>query len=220
MGKYTETEKFMRAKMSDSAHDVQHIYRVLNTALEIAKTECADLEILITACLMHDVGRELQFKNPALDHAREGAKIAYDFLISQNWSESRAAHVAACIETHRYRADTPPATIEAKILFDADKVDVAGAIGIARTLLYQGTENELLYTLLESGEPDFSPEKSAPPSFIKEYNFKLKNLYDRFFTARGRELALERKAAAENFYAAFLAEISGSCAEFEKHNTE
>lgn len=43
-----------------------------------------------------------------------------------------------CIKTHRYRTNNPPESLEAKILFDADKLDAAGAIGIARTLLYKG----------------------------------------------------------------------------------
>lgn len=35
-----------------------------------------------------------------------------------------------------YRKSNPPQSIEAKILFDADKLDAAGAMGIARTLIY------------------------------------------------------------------------------------
>jgi len=39
------------------------------------------------------------------------------------FSEDFAAHVRACIRTHRFRRNDPPASIEAKILFDADKLD-------------------------------------------------------------------------------------------------
>lgn len=36
---YTLLENYMLSCMDDSAHDKEHIYRVLHSALEIAKTE-------------------------------------------------------------------------------------------------------------------------------------------------------------------------------------
>ena len=55
----------MLASTSDSAHDREHIYRVLHSALAIAKTEeNVDYDILLAACLLHDVGRPEQFETP------------------------------------------------------------------------------------------------------------------------------------------------------------
>lgn len=48
--------------------------------------------------------------------------------------------------THRFRKNRPPESPEAKILFDADKLDVTGAMGVARTLVYQGTMAQPLYS--------------------------------------------------------------------------
>jgi uncharacterized protein len=190
--------------MNDSAHDCQHIYRVLYTALDIAKSENnVDIGILKTACLLHDIGRPKQFDNPHLCHAVEGGEMAYAYLISEGWSENRANHVKACIRTHRFRADNQPESIEAKILFDADKIDVSGAMGIARTLLYKGNTQEPLYQVGEAGQ--ISYEKNN--SFICEYNFKLKNIYDKFFTKRGKEIALSRQKAAIHFYESLIGEI-------------
>lgn len=79
---YTMIESYMFSCMDDSAHDKEHIYRVLYNALEIAKTEAdVDYDILITACLLHDVGRKEQFENPKLCHAMVGAEKAYQFLL-------------------------------------------------------------------------------------------------------------------------------------------
>ena len=56
--------------MSDAAHDKQHVYRVLYNAVEIAKTERgANYDVLIAACLLHDIGRKEQFEDPSKDHA-------------------------------------------------------------------------------------------------------------------------------------------------------
>lgn len=132
---YEIIEKFMCQCMSDSAHDREHVYRVLYVALDIASCEKeVDMDILITACLLHDIGRKEQFENPALCHAQVGADKAYDFLIAKGYGENYARRVAACIRSHRYRSNEEPDTIEAKILFDADKLDATGTLGIARTL--------------------------------------------------------------------------------------
>ena len=125
--------------MQDSAHDEHHVYRVLYNALEIAQDEPdVDYDILICSCLLHDIGRKEQFENPQICHALAGAQKVYTFLTEHHFSESFALQVKSCIETHRYRQNNPPVSPEAKILFDADKLDVAGALGIARTLVYKG----------------------------------------------------------------------------------
>ena len=78
---YALIENYMRMCMEDSAHDQEHIYRVLYNALDIAKTEKnVDHDILIAACLLHDIGRKEQFENPALCHAVVGSDKAYRFL--------------------------------------------------------------------------------------------------------------------------------------------
>ena len=59
---YTLLENYMLSCMEDSAHAKEHIYRVLYTALDIAGTEEAvDMDVLISACLLHDFGRREQF---------------------------------------------------------------------------------------------------------------------------------------------------------------
>ncbi len=203
---YREIERYMQDQMQDTAHDREHIYRVLNVAIEIAKQEKGvDYDILITACLLHDIGRQEQYDAPSRCHAQVGSQKAYAFLLSLGWSQERAAWVRDCIATHRFRKNTPPQTLEAKILFDADKVDVTGAIGIARTLLHQGNLGEPLYEVKADGTVDV--EGQGGESFFKEYHRKLKHLGERFYTKRGEEIAQQRQKAAEDFYEALAREI-------------
>lgn len=210
MRDYEKIEAYMLECMRDSAHDREHIYRVLYTALDIAESEpSTDVEILTTACLLHDIGRPEQFANPKICHAEVGSKKAYNFLIGIGWAEERAAHVRDCVYTHRFRSGNPPQSIEAKILFDADKLDVSGAIGMARSLMYKGAVAEPLYTLNTDGTINDGSDTDEP-SFFREYHFKLKNIYGKFFTKRGQEIALSRQKAAEDFYNALLSEVKGT----------
>ena len=204
---YAAMESYMLSCMKDSAHDREHVYRVLYNALDIAGAESGvDYDVLIAACLLHDIGREEQFKDPKLDHAEVGGDKAYKFLTEHGFSEEFAGRVKSCIVTHRFRKSRPPESLEAKILFDADKLDVTGAMGVARTLVYKGGVGDPLYSLGDDGQPS-SGENDKNPSFFQEYHFKLKNLYDRFYTDRGRAIAEQRKEAAKAFYDSLYGEV-------------
>ena len=120
---YSLIERYMLSCMKDSAHDKEHIYRVLYNAMIIAESEQnVDYDVLITSCLLHDIGRKEQYENPNLCHAEVGSKKAYAFLIENDFDTDFVEKVRHCIKTHRYRKSSPPGTIEAKILFDADKL--------------------------------------------------------------------------------------------------
>lgn len=188
--------------------------------MEIAKEEKeVDYDILVCACLLHDIGRKEQFENPKLCHAMEGAKKAYAFLSKSGFTETFAARVKMCIETHRFREANPPRSIEAKILFDADKLDAVGVMGIARTLLYKGGVGEPLYRLDSDGNVSDGSEDKLP-SFLQEYKYKLEKIYDHFYTKRGEELAKERQRAAVNFYENLLREIQVAYGEGKKELEE
>ena len=204
---YELLEQYMLSCMRDSAHDAEHVYRVLYLALAIAETEeQVDLDVLTAACLLHDIGRQEQFENPELCHAVVGAQKAERFLLEHGFGEAFAVRVSDCIRTHRYRKERPPESLEAKILFDADKIDVSGAVGIARTLLYQGQLAEPMYSVRSDGEPSDGSEDTLP-SFFQEYRRKLERIYGRFFTRRGAQIAQERREAAVSFYESLLAEV-------------
>lgn len=205
---YSLLENYMLSCMKDSAHDREHVYRVLKNALIIAENmDNVDYDVLIAACLLHDIARPEQIADPAVCHAAFGSEKAYDFLVDQGFSEDFSGHVRSCIRTHRFRKNDQPETLEARILFDADKLDVVGAVGIARTLVYKGTVSDPLYTRKADGSISDGSEETVS-SFFREYKFKLEKLYDRFYTEKGRELALMRKPAAEDFYNSLFDEVN------------
>ena len=209
-------EGYMLSCMDNNAHDKEHIYRVLYTALEIAQDEKnVNFDILITSCLLHDIGRKEQFENPKLCHAEVGAEKAYQFLIKNGFEEKFAKEVSDCISAHRFRGNNPPKTIEAKILFDADKIDVAGTMGIARTLYYNAYLGEPLYNLDENRNV-LKGEDDEGVSFFQEYKFKLEKVYSKLQTQKGKEIAEKRRKSAEAFYNSMLSEVSKTY-EAKKH---
>lgn len=207
---YSFLENYMLSCMDDSAHDKEHVYRVLYHALEIAKTlNNVDYDVLIAACLLHDIGRKEQFENPALCHAAVGSEKAFAFLTKTGFEPEYAERVRHCIKTHRYRENNLPESLEAKILFDADKLDVTGAMGIARTLIYKGIVSEPLYSLLPNGMVSDGAQDTMP-SFFQEYKYKLEHIYDHFYTKKAASLAEERRQTAVNFYESLYREAESS----------
>lgn len=205
-GTYELIYKYMLTQMDDTAHDREHIMRVLYNAVDIAAfEEGVDMDVLVAACLLHDIGRREQFADPRVCHARAGAEKAYSFLMDNGFTKDFCVRVRDAVRTHRFRANDPPESIEAKILFDADKLDAVGAMGIARTLGYKGQVGDPLYNMGPDGAPSDGVGDTVN-SFFHEYKFKLERLYDRFYTARGAELAKSRATAAESFYMALLEE--------------
>lgn len=207
---YKKLENYMLDCMKDSAHDKEHVYRVLYVALDIASKEKeVDYDVLVSACLLHDIARQEQNENPKLCHAEVGSEKAYKFLIENDFEKAFAEKVKHCISSHRFRKNNAPESTEAKILFDSDKIDAAGALGIARTLVYQGAMCEPLYSLTSDGRvSDGTDDKT--PSFFQEYKFKLEKIYSRFYTDRGKKIAEERRKTAESFYNNMLREVTSS----------
>jgi len=188
---------------SPACHDWDHTLRVRGLAMQIAQAEDADLLVVEVAALLHDIGRPQELADHGqTDHAQLGAEMATQLLrqrgdIPQEFIE----HVSACIRTHRYRARDSrnlPETIEAKVIFDADKLDGIGAIGIARSFHFAGrigarvhnTEKEAL------SDSSYSREDTA----YREYLVKLRYVKDRLLTETGRKIALQRHQFMVDFF--------------------
>lgn len=203
---YNEIEKYMLYCCDESVHDAEHIYRVLYNAMDIAGTETdVNTDVLITACLLHDIARADERKDKSIDHAVYGSEKAYNWLIENGFGKQFSESVRDCIKTHRYRGDNAPKSIEAKILYDSDKIDAAGYIGIARTLMYKGLTAQPLYTTENGMIQDGSSNRN---SFFGEYIFKLRNVYDRLFTDRAKAMTAEMKQEAEHFYNTLYSDVN------------
>jgi len=185
------------AAAGDSTHDFDHVMRVYHLAERIGQAEGADMAVLRTATLLHDIARADQDAGRITEHAAEGARRARRILADQ--PPEFVDQVAHAIEAHRFRVDLPPRTLEAKILYDADKLDAIGAVGIARAFAYGAHRGQRLWSA-----PDDS-EHTA----MKEFAIKLSKVNDTLFTQSARALAEERHAFMVTFFARMAAEVAG-----------
>lgn len=132
-------------KESDSAHDIQHILRVVRNAKKIIKGESADSAIVITAAWLHDCV-VLPKDHPDRKKASTlAAQKAGEFLTGIEFPSGKIEGVKHAVEAHSFSAGISPKTMEAKIVQDADRLDAIGAIGIARCLMVGGKLNRPLY---------------------------------------------------------------------------
>jgi uncharacterized protein len=191
---------------ADAIHDFDHVLRVLALAERLAREEGADLEIVRTATLLHDVARVEETDRLAHDHAQAGADVARKLLAGN--SPDRVEAVAHAIAAHRFRSGPAPQTIEAKVLHDADKLDAIGAIGVARAFAYGGHEGQRLWAEVPPGYEE-SPDTRGDHTPVHEYVIKLVKIRDRLLTASARQLAWERHAFMVAFFERLEREVHG-----------
>jgi uncharacterized protein len=209
------TERLCR--MAESYHDgmggchgPDHTERVHKTVLHIGRIMDASLDILSAAALLHDIGRQYETeKQGGICHAEKGAELAKEILQKLEFSEAFIAEVIHCIETHRYRGDKVPETLEAKILFDADKLDSIGAVGIGRAFLFAGQTGARLHNDSEVDILACKPYSKEDTAY-REFKFKMSKVKDKMLTQEGKRLADERHDFMELFFQRLEREIKGS----------
>jgi uncharacterized protein len=190
------------------SHDWDHTQRVFNLCMHIGRAEGVDLHVLEIASYLHDVGRSYEDESKGeICHAEKGAEMARELLATYPISDEQKANIIHCIRSHRFRGNHQPETLEAKVLFDADKLDAIGAVGIARTFLFAGEVGAKLHN------PHIEPEDTEPYSEedtgYREYKLKLSRIKDRMLTTEGRRMAEERHQFMEMFFDRLTEEHEG-----------
>ena len=108
-----------------ASHDWDHTIRVLRLCEHIGSEERADMDVLRIAAVLHDIGRPHQDAClGSLCHAVHGAMLAEPIVATLVFSPEQKDNILHCIRTHRFRGMHVPETLEAKVLFDADKLDL------------------------------------------------------------------------------------------------
>ena len=193
---------------ASGSHDWDHTLRVGKLCERIGPVEGVDMDVLLIAAYLHDIGRCFQdASNGGVCHAEKGAQMAWPIVKKLTISEKQKENIIHCVKSHRFRGNHAPKTVEAKVLFDADKLDAIGAVGVARAYLFAGEIGARLHN------PDISVEKSKPYSKddtgFREFKVKLSRIKDRMLTKEGRKIAKERHAFMESFFKRFLEEYEG-----------
>ncbi len=197
---------------TDPVHDFDHILRVYRMAEHLARIEGADIEIVRAAALLHDAeGSSADDSAKRAIHQHASADFAAQVLKDEGWEQQRIAAVQHCIRAHRFRdTSEPPQTLEAEIIFDADKLDAIGAVGVARVIAYSARVSRPFYAkpseqFLQSGDK----EAGEPHSSYHEHLFKLSKIRARMFTKTGKTIAEQRHKYLDEYFQRLISEWNG-----------
>lgn len=199
---------------ADPAHDFDHVLRVLALAERIGAAEGADMGILRPAVLLHDIGRPEELRDGRC-HAQVGAQKAQHILTG--WPQEKLEAITHAIASHRFRENTKPQTLEARVLFDADKLDCIGAIGVARAYVIGGLLGQHLWGEVDARyvealrqDPSLAQRSlSSHHTPVHEFAFKLSQIKDILYTSTAREIAEERDRFMSGFFLRLESEVKG-----------
>lgn len=209
---------FVNDEMSCSAHNMEHVMRVVDLCEMLAGyEEEVDKEILMVSALLHDIARveEDTDTTGSVDHAAAGAGKAGVILRELGYPDEKISRVQHSISTHRFRSGSGPKSIEARILFDADKLDVLGAVGLARTYMMSGQYGQSIdfdfenYSLEDNSNTNGRLKDMSKHSPFIEFECKYRKIPDRLYTARAKEIAAERLAFMDDFFKRLKDELGG-----------
>jgi len=134
-----QTIEMLKEKFQNefSGHDIWHIFRVRNNALEIHAHEGGDKFIIEMAALLHDIA-DAKFNNGDINI---GSEKALEWLNAFEIEDEVKAHIADIVKNVSFKGKAEKnnsLSLEAQIVQDADRLDALGAIGIARVFAYSG----------------------------------------------------------------------------------
>lgn len=196
------------AGFTDLAHGWEHVQRVYHLALHLAEQEHADGFVVGMAALLHDVGRTTH--GPTRSHTKRSAALATKLLAAYDLPDDTHHAIVNAILAHSYRHGVEPATLEARVLYDADRLDSLGASGVMRWAM----------TSKHGRWPEARTYHSDDPFALWRVPDGQRYLLDRFFTklfklqevmttATGRAMA-ERRIS---FMRLYLQELQQELAE-------
>ncbi len=196
---------------SPSGHDFAHVRRVHALCCRLAYMEQAPVlrPVLEAAALLHDIGREYERKDPAVDHALKSAELAEPILRKAGFPVQHIPQVLQAIRAHRFSTKRMPESLEAMLLQDADWIDASGALGIATTFAYGGAHDRTLY------HPDdpFAEDRALDDGTYSLDHFytKILRLSDSLHTESAKAIARERSAFTRGYLEQMRKEMAGEC---------
>lgn len=199
----------------DTAHDVDHVTRTMALAETLQKREGGDLPTILAAVAFHDIGQARERRDGG-DHAVIGAEMAAEQLRGTWFPQAAIPAVQLAIRQHRMTGTAKPTSLEGRIVYDADKLDSLGAVGIARLYCITGLLGQKVYARTPDNlkcpvDPSVLHElrKSRVYSSNIEFDLLLWDLPAQLMTPTGRALACDRYDYMRAFFDRLRQEVEG-----------
>ncbi|MBR2704866.1 MAG: HD domain-containing protein [Clostridia bacterium] len=200
-------------KDDSSGHDISHLIRTMNIAVNICEKENGDKLVVGIAAFMHDIHRIMQNETGKFVSPKDSLPKVREILNHTDLSEEIKDKICFAIEYHEeYNWNGNNVDdLNTLILQDADNMDAIGAIGIGRTFQYGGAHNLVMYNEdvpLEI-EEKYAEHTEDDPSTIHHFYHKLFKLADNMNTETAKKSAIERTEVMKEFVKEFLDEWNG-----------
>lgn len=183
--------------VTDAAHDLEHIRRVVANARRLTAAENADWSVILPAAWLHDCVIIPKSSPDRKQASVLAAKQAVAWLTEHGWPYENLAEISHAIEAHSFSAGIVPLTLEAKVLQDADRLDALGAVGLARTLMLGG---EMKRTFYQQKDPFCDHREPDDGIYTLDHFYrKLLTLEDTMQTPSGKTEAGKRTNFLRDF---------------------
>lgn len=182
---------------NDPAHDFEHIMRVYKNAKKICKKENANEKLVLIAALLHDIVSYPKSDKRSKLSSTHSAKKSKQILKKYDFSKEEIMIISDAIRDHSFSQNKVPATLEGKILQDADRLDAIGAIGIARVFATGGSLKRPFYN---ADDPFCKTRKPDDKIWTVDHFYKkLLNLETLMNTKSGKAEAKKRTKVLKEF---------------------
>lgn len=115
---FIERSILPRYAMFDSAHNMEHVTKVVKSSIELAEKMGADVNMAYTIAAYHDLGLE----GPrAIHHLTSGKILKADKRLEKWFSAQEIEIMKQAVEDHRASASRSPRSIYGRIVAEADR---------------------------------------------------------------------------------------------------
>ena len=129
---FVETNILPQYAQFDSAHNMEHVTRVIRNALDLVRQTGADINMVYVIAAYHDLG----MSGPrAIHHITGGKILASDARLKKWFSSEQINIMKEAVEDHRASASHAPRSLYGKIIAEADR-DIIPDVVFSRTIAY------------------------------------------------------------------------------------
>lgn len=133
---FVETSILPKYNDFGRSHGLQHVQRVIEQSLQLAKKTGANVNMAYVVAAYHDIG----MSGPrAIHHITGGKILAADQRLRKWFSEQQIVTMREAVEDHRASLSHAPRSIYGKIVAEADR-DLSPEVVLTRTVQF-GLEN-------------------------------------------------------------------------------
>ncbi len=191
MDRWQRIREFTKKEMvKEQFSGTDHLERAFEWCQKIGAERNAEMEILLTAALLHDIGLTVDRKT----HYEAGLHKAEAFLEELGFQEKEIPKILHVIEAHSRYGGPDPRSLEAKILQDVDAIEYVGAVGLVRGIV----------RALNNGS--FSGKVEEAPGVIDDL---VKKVEGNFYTEEAKRIAQKRIAFLRGFSDRLKKELAG-----------